>query len=334
MDGWLITDIAVSSIVKPTQDLDTNFLIIGNEEFPETEAYYWLAPTLYLGNKLEAYGSYYSLILNWDVMRGDRSGKPTVGPDLILVGANNLKIAYGDTSYAGKNASLKISLTESGWYHIPNEVKDIVTRLRRTEYRGDFVTRTQFLSVLSDIKYVLIRAKFHTDQSESALERVILEVLSEDINNLYQSVVEKCACPTGYMGLSCENCEYGYEKMNLNISTHIQQLQCVKCDCNGHSRSCDLDTGRCECEHNTIGEKCDRCAVGYYGTYPLYGLEDDCKRCACPLLDESNNFSPSCQLDAMEMFDSKNPNDDPARKIENYVCTQCPQGYTGDHCER
>lgn len=75
------------------------------------------------------------------------------------------------------------------------------------------------------------------------------------------------------------------------------------------------------CEHHTVGPKCDRCAAGYYGV-ATRGTSEDCQKCACPLLIESNNFSPSCQLD------------DPTDINSGYVCTQCPEGYTGDHCER
>lgn len=88
---------------------------------------------------------------------------------------------------------------------------------------------------------------------------------------------------------------------------------------------CNPDTGECFCEHNTMGEKCERCAPGYYGS-PLRGTPGDCKKCACPLLEEQNNFSPSCQLD----YSSEEEREE---EEEGYVCTQCPKGYTGDHCE-
>lgn len=255
--------------------------------------------------------------VNWVVMRGDTSGKPTTGPNVILVGANGLRIAHGDTAYTVTNATITVTFNERNWYHVPFGVKDIVTRLRRTEYRGDLVTHAQFMSVLADVKHVLLRAKFHTDQIEGSLESAVINVKGG-----IQGAVEKCACPTGYTGLSCEQCDYGYVKILTNTSVHLEQGVCVKCNCNGHSQQCDTDTGGCKCEHNTVGLMCERCAVGYYGN-PLAGTVDDCKRCACPLLNDENNFSPSCQLDTLDL--------DVA--TDAYVCTQCPQGYTGDHCE-
>lgn len=321
-EDWKISDISISRIVTPAWDPEANTWIIGNYEIPEVESFYWVAPKEYLGNKLESYGSHLNFKVHWIVMRGDTSGKPTAGPNIILIGANGMKIAHGDDEFEGSNATFRIKLHEYNWYHVPPTVKDIITRLRRTEYRGDPVTRFQFLSVLTNLKHILLRATFHTDQIEGMLEGAVLESghLGEDET---YSPVEKCSCPSGYTGLSCENCDYGYVRIITNVSSHQEQGFCVKCDCNGHSQTCNPDTGQCFCEHNTLGEKCERCAPGYYGN-PLAGTPYDCKRCACPLIEEENNFSPSCQLD---FFAEENG------EMGGYVCTQCPKGYTGDHCE-
>ncbi|KAK4880835.1 hypothetical protein RN001_008981 [Aquatica leii] len=323
LDNWKITDISVNQVVTPAWDPDARTWIVGNYEIPDIEAYYWLAPKEYLGNKLESYGSYFTFKLQWIVMRGDTSGKPTAGPNIILVGKNGMKIGFGEEQYNGKEMTFRIKMQEYDWYHVPNTVKDIITRLRRTEYKGDPVSRFQFLSVLTNIKYVLLRATFHTDQIESMLESAVLDAGVLEDNEDYSSV-EKCSCPSGYTGLSCESCDYGYVRIVTNTSAHQEQGFCVKCDCNGHSKTCNADTGECFCEHNTIGEKCERCAAGFYGN-PLSGTQFDCKKCACPLLEPDNNFSPSCQLD---FFVESEEEDTGA-----YVCTQCPKGYTGDHCE-
>lgn len=66
------------------------------------------------------------------------------------------------------------------------------------------------------------------------------------------------------------------------------------------------------------------------------GTINDCKRCACPLSDEENNFSPTCQLKDMA-YDNQNEvtNDYGLMPYQNfeYLCTRCPEGYIGDHCE-
>lgn len=91
-----------------------NWWSIGNYEIPGIEAYYWLAPNVYLGNKLEMYGSHIIFKVHWVVMRGDTSGKPTAGPNIILVGSNGLKIAYGDDVFTETNTTFRIKMQEYG----------------------------------------------------------------------------------------------------------------------------------------------------------------------------------------------------------------------------
>ena len=47
-------------------------------------------------------------------------------------------------------------------------------------------------------------------------------------------------------------------------------------------------------------------------------------KCACPLIDDSNNFSPTCELKV---------NRETSDAMLNYVCNNCSAGHFGDHCE-
>ncbi|XP_059617833.1 laminin subunit alpha lam-3 [Phlebotomus argentipes] len=322
-EEWRMSDLSQSIVAYPSRDNATGYLFFGLYEMPEVESIYWVAPKIYCGNLLSSYGSRFLVSIAWVIVRGDTSGKPTSGPNIIIVGRNGMKIAFGDDVFRDSNTTLETFLTEDGWYHVPRSIKDIVTRLRRTEYRGDPVTRIQFMSVLSDVENILIRGTFHTDQVESVLEAATLfsgETILSD-----QSLVEQCECPLGYVGSSCEACAFGFVRILENSSTHEKLARCIPCDCNGHAETCDFDTGKCsQCLHNTAGDRCERCALGFYGN-PLAGNPDDCKRCACPLLDSSNNFSPSCQLKNFAVLSNFS--------TQEYICTQCPLGYTGNHCE-
>ncbi|XP_046413773.1 laminin subunit alpha-1-like [Neodiprion fabricii] len=323
-EGWLVSDMNASRVVFPEIEPESGSLVFDPSSLDYTP--YWLAPKVYGGNRLTSYGSNITFTVTWIVMRGDSSGKPTIEPDVILIGGNGMQIAYGEERYSGQDAMISVPLGERGWYHVKEEVRNnIPHRLRKTEYRGDPVTRSQMLRVLADLERVMIRARYHTEQIEGRLSEVILttaELSDSSADNEGSTLVEMCNCPAGYAGLSCERCAWGYVSEPANASDHLDRSEkCVKCDCNGHAATCDLRMGECGvCEHNTVGPKCDRCAAGYYGD-PSQGTSDDCKKCSCPLGVESNNFSPSCQLE-----DPDNPNG-------GYVCTQCPKGYTGDHCE-
>lgn len=267
-DDWLVTDITNNIFVTP--DSAPNKLIFASYEL-EIEAAFWSAPPVYRANKLTSYGSKFSYRVDWEVVRGDTSGKPTSSPNLILIGKNGMKIAYGDQIFANTtSAFIEINLTEEGFYHVPKSVVDIVTsRQRRTHYRGDPVTRTQFMAVLAELEAVLLRATFHTDQAECNLYEAKLYVGESELeieSGQLLNLVEECECPVGYTGTSCESCAFSYIRVYENTTTHETIGRCVACNCNGHAVDCNLDTGTCgECVHNTEGERCETCKDGYYG---------------------------------------------------------------------
>lgn len=360
LTDWRVTDIARSAFTYPTRDNETGFMVVGMFDLTEVEAIYWDAPQVYLGNRLTSYGAHLVVQISWVHIRGDTSGKPTSGPGIILIGKNGMKIATGDDVFRGRDTILDVILSEEGWYHVPSGVRDIVTRLRRTEYCGDAVTRSQFMQVISHLEAILIRGTYHTDQVESVLEEVRLftgrervsEEKEEQISS--QSVVvsldnfgvhvEQCKCPIGYAGLSCETCAFGFARVFENSSSHEVVAKCVPCNCNNHAETCDIQTGECSpCLHNTFGEGCERCAIGFYGN-PRYGTPFDCQRCACPMEEDENNFSPSCQLKELSLdihhtLDNELNIDGSAvisinESGSEYICTQCPEGHVGDHCEK
>lgn len=76
--------------------------------------------------------------------------------------------------------------------------------------------------------------------------------IAEEFNTGKQRAieVEKCSCPLGYQGLSCEDCAVGYSRAEEGLYLGI----CEPCKCNGHSHQCDPETGVCEV-NNSINDK-------------------------------------------------------------------------------
>lgn len=71
---------------------------------------------------------------------------------------------------------------------------------------------------------------------------VSLDIGNERNTGLERALsVEKCNCPDGYKGLSCEDCDAGYTRSlgGLYLGT------CEPCSCNGHSNECNPDNGEC-----------------------------------------------------------------------------------------
>ena len=93
--------------------------------------------------------------------------------------------------------------------------------------------------------------------------------------------------------------------------------KCVPCNCHGHSDYCQVDTGVCDCTHNTVGDTCDTCADGYYGDARA-ATPDDCQPCPCPQLAQDGG-SPRlgrCYLSGTSV-----------------TCSECPAGRIGSRCE-
>ncbi|KAA0718440.1 Laminin subunit alpha-3 [Triplophysa tibetana] len=69
---------------------------------------------------------------------------------------------------------------------------------------------------------------------------------------------------------------------------------------------------RRECEYNTAGDQCERCADGYYGDAALR----TCRVCPCPLSTQDNNFAVGCS------------------ESDGRLKCLCKAGYEGERCER
>uniref|UniRef100_A0A8B9ZUL0 Laminin subunit beta 3 n=1 Tax=Anas zonorhyncha TaxID=75864 RepID=A0A8B9ZUL0_9AVES len=112
----------------------------------------------------------------------------------------------------------------------------------------------------------------------------------------------------------------------------VTEMQVLgSCFCNGHADRCapsgDPHTmqvhGRCECQHNTAGPHCERCAA-LYNARPWAPAEDndphECQRCNC------NGHSTSCHFDP-EVFRSSGG-------VSGGVCDNCQHNTAGNNCER
>ncbi|NXA35500.1 LAMA2 protein, partial [Eudromia elegans] len=312
-----------------------------------SETLYWKLPEQFEGRKLTAYGGKLKYAIYFEAR--EETGFATYYPQVIMRGGppthTRIIVRKVAAPLIGQLTRHEIEMTEHEWEYYGDDQR--VTGLweyhqddpaiNGTTSQADFawkyygddsrsrrtVSREDFLNVLYDVHYILIKATHGNIMRQSRISEISMEVAENgSVSGMspQASLIEKCDCPLGYSGLSCELCSSGFYRLPPSPAgrTPAQSLgTCVACQCHGHSNVCDPETSICQnCQHNTAGDHCERCALGFYGV--VQGSPNDCQPCACPLSTSSNNFSPSCV--------AKGPND--------YLCTACPPGYEGQYCER
>ncbi|XP_054830970.1 laminin subunit alpha-2 [Eublepharis macularius] len=279
-----------------------------------SELFYWRLPEQFEGQKLMAYGGKLKYAIYFEAR--EETGFTTYKPQIIIRGGlpthTRMIVRHVAAPLIGQLTRHDIEMTEHEWKYYGDD-----PRVTRT------VTREDFMDILYNVHYILIKASHGSFMRKSRISEISMEVAEEGNvsgRTPRAQLIEKCDCPLGYSGLSCEACSPGFYRL---VSTSAGRRPgpalgaCVPCQCHGHSDMCDPETSVCQnCHHNTSGDRCERCAVGFYGV--IRGSPDDCRPCACPLPVSSNNFSPSCVSEG----------------ISDYRCTACPTGYEGQYCER
>uniref|UniRef100_A0A8C4I5M9 Basement membrane-specific heparan sulfate proteoglycan core protein n=1 Tax=Dicentrarchus labrax TaxID=13489 RepID=A0A8C4I5M9_DICLA len=279
-----------------------------------SEPYYWQLPEQFKGSMITAYGGQLKYAVYYEAR--DETGPSSYEPQVIIKGGPNrnvLMTRHIPGLQIGQLTRHEIDMTEHEWKYAD----------------GRSMTREDFMDILFYVDYILIKASHGNLMRHSRISEISLTVAEEgrptkESEKAHQ--IEKCDCPIGYSGLSCEECAAGFYRLRASslasapasrVPAAAGMGSCVQCQCSGHSSTCDPETSICQnCQDNTEGDRCERCAPGFYGV--VRGHHDDCKPCACPLTNPENNFSPTC---VTEGFD-------------DYRCTDCPEGYEGKHCER
>uniref|UniRef100_A0A8V0XP31 Laminin subunit alpha 3 n=1 Tax=Gallus gallus TaxID=9031 RepID=A0A8V0XP31_CHICK len=112
-----------------------------------------------------------------------------------------------------------------------------------------------------------------------------------------------CECQHNTCGETCDHCCPGYNQKQWQPATAGNINICEPCNCHGHATDCYYDAdvdqrreslnihghyeggGVCiNCQHNTAGVNCEKCAKGYYRPYGVPArAPDGCISCPCDL---------------------------------------------------
>uniref|UniRef100_A0A3Q4MA73 Heparan sulfate proteoglycan 2 n=1 Tax=Neolamprologus brichardi TaxID=32507 RepID=A0A3Q4MA73_NEOBR len=262
------------------------------------DIYYWVLPENFRGDKVTAYGGELRYTVSFEPFQ--RSLVIDGQPDVVLQGNGIFLEHYAQTR------------------PLPRVPQIVTVTFRESEWRradGQPCTREHLLMALADVAVFMIRASYADNLAESSVSDIQMDIAVPHSTGYERALeVEECACPQGYRGPSCQECDEGYTRTTSGLYLGT----CGRCDCNGHASSCDPETGRClQCLHNTAGSRCERCQNGFYGD-PVTGGAQACKPCSCPGISSNNQFSTTCYLDS-----DGQP-----------TCDNCPLGFTGRRCER
>ncbi|XP_056009495.1 basement membrane-specific heparan sulfate proteoglycan core protein-like isoform X3 [Ostrea edulis] len=263
----------------------------------ERESLFFSLPPKFRGNKVTSYGGFLSFTLETVVALDGGATFRDVDIEIITPGQRQrMYYLFNPPSQPYQPETYKIHLVESSFRMLD----------------GTSPTRETFMSVLSNIEAILIRATYHSIMGSASLRDLYMDTSSSNPTTFGRMPqVESCQCPEGYTGSSCEQCAPGYLLQEDGVGR-----RCTRCSCNNHADSCDPRTGQClNCQHNTVGDRCERCDEGFYGD-ATSGTASDCRPCPCPLTVPSNQFSRTCRLDTDGLP----------------TCVRCPEGYLGRDC--
>ncbi|XP_021120891.1 laminin subunit alpha-1 isoform X2 [Heterocephalus glaber] len=276
-----------------------------------TEPFYWRLPAQFQGDQLLAYGG--RLRYSVAFYASDGTGTFNLEPQVLIKGGRTRKqVIYTDTTVPenGVRRDQEVGMKEDFWKYF-NSVSE------------EPVTRADFMSVLSNIEYILVKASYGQGLQQSRISNISMEVGTkaggQQPMGTVALLIEHCVCPPGTAGFSCQDCAPGFHRQKLpegGRESWLPLAPCVPCSCSNHSDACDPKTGKClNCRDNTAGNHCELCAPGYYGR--VTGTAQDCSPCTCPRQHPAS-FSPTCVLEGDGGF----------------RCNACVVGHEGRRCER
>ncbi|XP_036000123.1 netrin-G2 isoform X6 [Fundulus heteroclitus] len=167
-------------------------------------------------------------------------------------------------------------------------------RLLRPALGGTYVQRENLLKYFYAISNIDVpaRCKCNLHASKCVLRDATLQ----------------CECEHNTGGQDCQRCRGGFRSRSWRPGSFLPLPRgtantCeaagnrVNCECNGHSNRCSyidfINVVTCvSCKHNTRGQTCQYCRLGYYRNTSL-PLDDDntCVECDC---DPDGSASPHC----------------------------------------
>ncbi|XP_026667400.1 basement membrane-specific heparan sulfate proteoglycan core protein-like [Ceratina calcarata] len=236
---------------------------------------YFALPENYHGNQLKSYGGY----LKYRV-RFNGTGSPNTKPSVILSGNGYTLTHRGNQLIPNYNNEESVRFfqgewdKQQGWNEVP-------------------ATREDIMMTLANVDNILIKVQYDDSPDlDVQITHIIMDTADIRNTGLGSAVyVEECRCPSGYTGLSCEQCAPGYQRRENGpwlgqcysaeppcppgyYGDPMRNIPCQTCPCphttpsNQFARTCHLGSDgqpTCDCPPGYVGRRCEQCDVGYQG---------------------------------------------------------------------